>query len=426
MKFSVGVDNKTTSGNIKNVNAISKILHKMTGKNSISRMAQDTIFQFPLLMSSGIEDNEDKMIMAKGIEMQLAAFVTSMLSLRGSIPVNKYEDVQTYLKKFHNNSGIPTNIKVASDVVFESATFSNKEIPGLGAACWEDVEDQITMESLNDIYRPYDKTKATLKYNLQRAIEAAESLDKTSQKLKDVAKHLSDADYEAKSGGLSKDKTRQGVKGPTIAKSNNISALEPTLIDVQFVLHGDNKSWTQNVVLGVKTMVRIIRSDLMVSNMADASKDSYNIFKFIKWTKGEFKIVKDFIFGASELKDIATSSDNKWINALKKRKITDNISKWLGNRILPNTTIIMTSYEVEQVAGLTGVSLAEVHNALKLVSQFYLLGFGIYDNTTRSLSIIFEGDSDFSYITLNSLRSNNKKDVDLNNLKDVMKLMGRI
>lgn len=409
--------------NIKNATTVARAISKSMGRSSLTRMAQDSIFQFPLLISSGIEA-DDIMTISAAIEKQYASLLTSALSLRGNVPVKKYENIQSYLQTFHSNKDIPSNIKAATSIAFENASFSDKVISNLGGACWDIPDNQITLESLNDTYKPYARTKKVLEEKLRIANEAL--IDE--QELKDAATRIEREESNSASTGISS-KARAGVKHPAIVRNDKITSLEPTLINVEFVFHGNNDSWKQNVVIGVKNMVRIIRSDIMVANMAEASKESYNIFKFIKWTKGEFKIIKDFIFNSSEMKDMATTSSKdsgRWWKALKRRRAINNITKFFDNKVLPNTTIIITSYEAEQIAGLTGVNLAETHNALNLINKSYLLGFGIVDTSSKSLSMLFDGDSDFSNMSMNALRSNNGKDVNLNNMKDVMKLMGRI
>ena len=197
-------------------------------------------------------------------------------------------------------------------------------------------------------------------------------------------------------------------------------------------MHGGNGSstqWTQNVVLGVKMMIRMIRSDFMTSNMADAAKNSNVIFKYIKWTKGEYGLL-DLLFNNSENKEMATTSKNDsshWWKALRRRKMINNITHLFEQgTVLPSTTIIMTSSEVQQVASLTGVDLSTQYNALKLLNKYYLLGFGIYDTESDILSMIFDGESDFSEVTLSSLKGNNNKEVSIMDSKEMRRMMGRV
>lgn len=443
--------NKDANDVIRNVSTIAKIIKKTSSRNSLTRMSQDTVFQFPLMMVPSI-DIDDAMIIARAVEKQYAALLVSVFSLRGSINTKDYDNIQDYLKGFHNNSDIPSNIKAASRFVFESATTLNatESVAGLGEVCWDIVEEQINTGSLNDIYKPYAETKRILKDKLAVVTEAKSDRlydNKNYQKFKDVATRVDRDRKMEEENAISPDTTTTTINPDTkekkivtskatieprninaVVRNDKLSALEPTMINVQFTMHGDGKQWMQNVVLGVKTMTRMIRSDVMIANMVEAAKDSHSIFKFIKWTKGEYKFVNDFIFKISEIKDMATSgkSSDRWMPALKRRKAINSVSKLFKNSVLPHTTIIITDYEIEQIAAISGIRLSEVHNALKLIDKYYLLGFGIYDTNSRTLSMMFDGDSDFSSVSISSLKSGNSKEVDLSNMKDVMKLMGRI
>lgn len=446
---------KDMSKILRNSTTVAKFIKKSIGRDSLTRMAQDSIFQFPLLISSSI-DTDDITILAKAIERQYASLLVSVFSLRGSVPLDKYDNLQEYLKTFHNNKDIPANIKAATNMVFESANISNESTQplGLGAACWDIIEEQVNTNKVNDIYKPYERTKTVLHEKIEIAKEATENKDTRSEAIKkiqdtktydtikkvnlkyneDLAAHKFDGVHDKKfdKNGKLIQSTGRPLDTPTIIKNDKATALEPTMISAQFVLHGEGQGQiVQNAVIGVKAMIRIIRSDLMVANMVEASKDSYGIFKFIKWTKGEYKFVRDFIFNASEIKDVATSTSSdslRWIKALKRRKAINNVTKFFQNGLLPHTTVIITKYEIEQIAEIGGINLSEIHNALRLINKYYLLGFGIYDTETKTLSILFDedGTNDFSSVSLNSLKTSNNKDIDLTNMKEVMKLMGRI
>jgi len=426
---------------IRNSTKIAQFIKASTGRNSLTRMAQDSIFQFPLLVSSSI-DTDDVTILAKALERQYASLLVSVFSLRGSVPLDKYENLQSYLTTFHNNKDIPANIKAATNMVFESANIlNNSNQPlGLGTACWDIIEEQVNTSKVNDIYKPYERTKTALKEKIQIAKEASDDRSelvkkiqgtKTYDTMKRVNLKYNEDLRDHEFTGVNKDH-KYPIDAPSVIKNDKTTALEPTMINAQFVLHGEGQGQiVQNVVIGVKTMIRAIRSDLMVANMVEASKDSYGIFKFIKWTKGEYKFLRDFVFNATEIKEMATSTSKdslRWIKALKRRKAINNVTKFFKNGVLPHTTAIITNYEVEQIAELGGVNLSEVYNALKLISKYYLLGFGIYDTETKILSMLFDedGTNEFTSVSLSSLKTSNNKEVDLTNMKEVMKLMGRI
>ena len=139
------------------------------------------------------------MTISAAIEKQYASLLTSALSLRGNVPVKKYENIQSYLQTFHSNKDIPSNIKAATSIAFENASFSDKVFSNLGDACWDIPDNQITLESLNDTYKPYARTKKVLEEKLRIANEAL--IDE--QELKDAATRIEREESNSASTGVS-------------------------------------------------------------------------------------------------------------------------------------------------------------------------------------------------------------------------------
>lgn len=430
--------------------------------------------------------SDEAMILARSLEKQYASWTVTMFSLHPVMDMNKYgEDFGAFIKAFHNNDNIPTNFRAAANAlesttgtdeeeivsyVIESATaIVSDSNNGVGSACWDIVEEQLDTESLNDLYKPYERTAKILEDRMSSMKNANEAFTDNLQK---TASRMRSSDMKDQFGGLNPGRTIPGTttsydhsqsgtdnngnkytdtdKGNTRVESTKIegtksdnwknaivadtklSALEPTLINIQVVAHGSNKNgpnqFTHNLTLGVKTMVRLVRSDLLISNIADACKNSNAIFKFIKWAKGEVHTVRDVLLGVSKSKSKATNDkyENRMLQASIKRKKINNFSKFLDNKVMPNLTVILTSYEVMQVKDLTGVDLTQLHNVVSLMNKYYFLSFGIYDTTAQTLQIYFDGDEDFSWTSINAMKTQTNKSVDLKDTKEILRLMGRV
>lgn len=421
-------------------------------RTSLTRLGKDSILQSPVISSSAIGTDET-IIIARAIEKYIAAMAVSGFSMR-VVDLSKNDDIAQYIKRFHNNSNIPSNVTAASKFVLESANYIDDKLLQATESeilsCWNVTDENVSMESVNDIYRPYDNTKNIIMDKIQKLESANESilnkdsklnsgLDKLNSSFGGDTKNTAVRNKEITTMKNSKGETSTTTKTSqvtsnifnAIVKNDRVTALEPTMANIQFVVHGgdgDNKQFVQNVVLGFKAMVRIVRSDIMVANMIEAAKNSNIIFKFIKWTKGEFKFVKDIIFNITEIKDSAISdnSDKNFLKAIKRRKEINDVSKFFDNKIPPSTTIIMSSYEVARVAEATGVNLSEIHNALKLLNKYYLIGFGIYDTETKILSMLFDGDDQFIETTIDSLKTSTDKNSSMISMSDAMKVFGRI
>lgn len=195
---------------------------------------------------------------------------------------------------------------------------------------------------------------------------------------------------------------------------DRFTGLEPTLVQVTLNSYTGTQSWNDNLTLGIKCMVRLVPSGPMTANMIEAVSDR-GIFKLAKWNKGEYKLC-DLLFGAKKYKQLGIdSAKGKWLAALKKRAAIDNVSRFAGARLLPTATIIITETEALRVKDATGIDLHNKSTMLRLFKKYFLLGFGIYDTETRVLSAMFDGDSDWTEVSMRALVAGVKKETDLLN-----------
>ena len=473
-----------TGGDIVNSVKIARAVKQTFGSNSITRRAQDSIMQFPVIMSGGIP-LDDAVILTKALEMQYASMLMSVISCNSDYNRGKYANPVDYLKTFHNNSNIPTIFMSMDSEIPEDGTYSIESAVTLHSLenlvssevvmeCWGDNMEKYTNTSLNSMYRPHAHTQ-----------EVMESVVSSIRKMERPALEGSSDDLDALFGcatagrpdknsyGSNKTgkpdirkttekkvprvgpngKPMKDKKGNVIydtvrthedpVRSNAITgvqslapyndklgALAPTLINLQLNSHhGNGPVITHNVVMGVKAMGRMISQDLMISNLVEATNDTRGIFKFIQWTEGNYSLIKDLIFGVEKAKANAAADRDvaKWITAIQRRKGADLLGKFTsGQGMPPFTTIICTNYDAARVQEETGVDLNEAYSAVKLISKYYLLSFIIYDPETGQLKAIFEGDSDYSVTSIGALKTKAQKDQDLLTYSKFIRAAGRM
>lgn len=413
-----------------------RIIKSNLGKTSISRMASKSIFQYPVFVSAEIDANEVAAI-AKTLERQIGAFVMTSISFNNTVDLNKYDSVLSYLAVFHNNDNINPNIMM----MVKNATECNNEIPrnvlhSIAIECYNETypESVLDTDSVNDIYKPYIFTKKRIENAISMATEGKIvdqwTLSKASYDYKAKRNKINESDKEnngsvvrgKKSSEYIFDKEsgewntrekkgfRDGIKSPELKNSQSLSSMEPTMINVSFNVHEHGEgTWEQNVIIGIKTMCRQIRSSAVVSNMVDAIRGSNRIFDFIKYTDREVKSILALIPPVKSIKDareFAKSKfmdDEKFMKFTQKRKMFNSAQKVLGAPIPPNVTVLITSYEVEKIRQVTGVDLNNFKQVERIMNNYYLLCFGIYDTETKELKMIFDGDSDWCVNTIYSL-----------------------
>lgn len=224
--------------------------------------------------------------------------------------------------------------------------------------------------------------------------------------------------------------------------ADKINSIEPTLLDVSFLITGGPKggmmgntsampgSYRQHAIVGVKCMTRLISPSLMIPNIISSCQDSSLAFKWVKWTKGEMKVAKDMIFNISRIKEDAHSQNmaDKWFAALRKRKRNANAFKFGGNTgINPFTTLVITDEDAIRIREAAGYDLYNVGTARKLMDNLYLLGFMIVNTNTGMTSTLYDGFADFEDVTIKSLKLSNKDSKsDLDTMNELFKRMTRI
>ena len=427
-----------------------KILNKTLGRQSVTRMASDSILQFPMIISSDIPTDK-AIIVAKAFERNYAALMIAIFSRDPAFSFKKYADATEYIKSKHNNSSIPSNIRAAANVLTESYTdILDKEIDSvaiesatfdpmiikylpkdLAYECWNDASEQYDMQAINDIYQPYKKSASMLKSAVE-AMNSAGNFD--VNKFKDTVNDIYKSADRGLNGDFNKindvDTIKKTVQsGGFVERNNALSLLEPTMISVNLIGHGkDQGQISYNIILGVKVMIRSVKAEAMVTNVVEMCKGSNMAFKFIKFTENAKDFVKEFLFHTKQIKDEAINKQNfhNFAGSLKKRKKIDNISKFFANRLLPNTTLIITAYEAMRVKQECGVDLYNRAQALKMMDKYYLLGFAIVDTETEVVSVIFDGDTDFSETTLSAMSANTNRSSNASDIKDILKIVGKL
>ena len=406
---------------IKNVNtAVStgKVIAKYVSNTSLTKLAKDSIFQFPVIISASI-DNDEIFVMAKSFERSYASMMVSVISMSSYIDLNKYgkEDyLVNFLRRFHSNTNIGGNIIASESISISDANILPQEnVVGVNiAALWDSVYESVDNTSINDMYRPFKRTTRILEDALEAgtfaktitigntSIDNADTIAKIGQKnvVNDEGKPIRNS---------KSDKFNQ------VVKSDYMTDMAPTMINVTVVADATGKgdTWTQNVVLGIKSMVRMVKSGIMTNNMLDAFKDR-TLFNWIKWTNGEISTA-ELIFGAGKAAQdgYAYGKGDNWLKTLRKRKHDQKINKLLGRRLLPNASIIITETEAIAIQEACGIDPHNPSDATKMMNKYFLLAFGIYDTEAKLLDIIYDGESQFSTQSIREIAAKNKKDTNL-------------
>lgn len=484
------VDKKASKvfGHIKNA----KSMINFAKRKSIMTMAAPGFYLYPIVMSGGI-DTPKQMEIAKAFQYTFASSVATAYSLNGNMDRSSTPQVADFVKTFHQNdpslvnanlNGVASSLGIlpikkgakesyinlddlefiqynVKDATVMENTLSLKDSYLIDLLAWDETENGLVMESLNDIYKPYTRSERILRERLDEMKEAREASIAT-EKIGDTLDkfdRFSDAMNQAVNGGPRSrnatqatlttttttmkdgDKTTQTSRRPfdriafnKVDRVTNMTNLEPTVVNVQIVAHGGKDAdgeavpSVHNVSLCIKAMPRIVNSSLMIASMVEACQNSHAIFKFLKFTKGEINTL-DKVLGisASKKKALQKNAKNevKFLEQSRKRKKKGLIGRFVKNEVMPTMTVVITSFEAEKIKEVCGVDLNRYEMAVKLMNKYYLLGFCIYDTEQDTLKVLFDADSDWGTTSFQSMTNATSNAKDMLSQNEILRIFGR-
>ena len=447
-------------------------IKKATAKTSITRLTKDQIFQFPMIMSSDISSEENYHIV-KTIERNYATLILAAITNEGVIDRDKYGNINQFLKRFHDNLDLP--FATESDTEYEVANAAategyipQEELRRMDAT----LESQLDCESINDIYRPFERTKSKVNTALEAARAVSIATEATDEYYFRVPKYARDSkgnvikdsrgnrvlatdksgnveymyvlapknkdkfdkavkkygasprtmDYWRSQANDAKREERDAVNQTPKALSNvrgemmkdkdvKFGGMMPTVLTITLAnMKKEVGSWSQQLIIGIRAVPRYLSPSIMIANMCEAFKDRA-IFNFLKFTKGELKWW-DAILGLTSSRNRAISSTkNRWMKVLKAR--AEKNSKSMNKKYNPNTTIVITENEATLIKESCGIDPNSPSAVRKVMDKYFLLAFAIYDTEAKMMKIIFDGDVDYTHYSLRAMAAEAKKETDL-------------
>lgn len=202
--------------------------------------------------------------------------------------------------------------------------------------------------------------------------------------------------------------------------------LVPTTLSLTLqVKDGNSFGGVSNFVIGVKGLLHPVNSDDMISNLLSGYKSGNKFFNFLRWSSGEIKFIKDLILNMDNIREDVVRKHAKngsgWWSALKRRRNVAALRRIKGSgRILPNTTIVCSINEIDELKEAYGVDLMNPTAIKKIMKTFFLLGFVVVDDSQELCHFIFDGENNYQVVSFNGLeKENNSK----NDFKEIYKLI---
>lgn len=378
---------------------------------SVARGANDSTFQFPCLVADSLPTDMAS-TMARTLDQVYATFTQTWLSMNSMFDISVDQTPSNYLKKLHQNIKFE---EVEFDDENDKAIYYLNESKSLFLEFTgvKSVSTQIRDKNRELLKNPLShyNTKPIVNFN-----EADE--EETAMNAADFAKAVVDG-TALKNQNDRRDKRlaqTERLQAPKLVdrdiKKNN--DLVPYGIQVRLIAVNDKKEFVQYVdfIVGVKTVLHLVKSQDMIDNIVKCLQNKSVLFKLLRWTTGEISLFKDIIFNLNDIKQDAInkrSGKSIFFNKLKrlKNKKVEPDSFSLVRKIIPNSTIIVTSYEAENILNNYGIDIRKESNAKKILSSLFLMAFVIVDEGTGLVSILYDGESTFQNYSIETLEKDN-------------------
>lgn len=245
------------------------------------------------------------------------------------------------------------------------------------------------------------------------------------------------------------------VKAPMYvddSKCAKLNTMKPLLMTVAVnMLNKDDTLQPLNFVIGVKTHLRVVPSDILPEVALYPLKEMDKVSRKVKWRAGELKFLKDIIFRINEKKQTAADARDpkrKWYRRLYELAhmkgdapaaavvqgkslfasfIRDKQGKGkMMHGMIPNASIIMSKDDVDNIKAKTKIDLLKGSTAKKFCGELFLMSLIIIDADAESVKIMLPDiNDDFD---VHSIASINKQLATLDTAgtktRDIFKMLG--
>lgn len=380
---------------------------------SVVRGANEATFQFPCLMVNTIPIDMGNTIV-RTLDRRYAAFTQTWISLHPFMDISLDPTPISYLKRLHQN----LKLEHADDIEVSMMenTYNGEPLLYLTrnrkyGILIEGVNGNLPIlnESNLEQLRPYLSD-----FNLQPITEA----DNGTTSAADFARTVMAANKERRESEKYSNQMRytdrEGAPKMVDRDVRKTNDTVPFGIQVKLIAKNEKNEFVQNfhIVVGVKAILHPIDSDEMIENIQRAVKNKSAFFKFLRWTTGEISLVRNIILDLDNIRDDAISRDNNrspYFTALKRlREKKFGVRNFtVPHAIIPNATIVISSYEADYLLQNYGLDVKNSVIAKKIMSSLFLVCFVIVDEGTGTIEIFDDGSDSYQTYALETLEREN-------------------
>jgi len=371
-------------------------------KTSIAKRANDSIFQFPCIVSNTIPIDMASTI-TKLLDRNYASFVQIVLSHIANVDLSVNRTPNQFLKSVHQNMRLESG---NDDDIYEQDLYNGENIFAVneesGIAFVMEAHKGGHIKNLRQL-NIHECREYLSDYDIRPFMEADMNLEPGDITVSGLLANSARNNALKKEIDITKVNAEisKNLKGPQLTYNDvkKLNDLTPYAIEVKLNVIDEENRFVEywNLVVGVKTILHLVDSNEIIENISRAIQNRGFFLKLIKWTTGEISFFKDIILGLDDIKFDNLSRDKGYsrffptLRRLKERKVA--FRNFKPDKIVPNASLIISSYELFEIQKRFNINLKDLKIARKLMSQLFLMTFVIIDDSTQTVDILYDGDN---------------------------------
>lgn len=422
---------------LKEIKNAPRVINNISQSNlkgrSMIRRAKDATFQFP-------------MIIPKSCPIDMATACTRMMdrvyagytqiALGNNSTMNMALDSSPtqFLKRFHQNIKFEQAIADLSVPEDEREAYMEKVYNG-EYRLFTDPSKQFFM-----LFNTADKKLGMMLESNREGLKPYLSEINMSKQMRDIFESANENEYtEAESDATTAEDITQALldgklkqqqlsdrravsdiaknyastlRGPQLTDGDikRMNDMTPYAVQIRLSVVNSADEFVQfmDIVVGIKTVLHLVDTDDMIANLEKALQNRSVLFRFLRWTTGEISLVKDLLLNMDDLRfDAANQNAGKSplfgnLKRMKRRGV--GMSGFsMPHGLIPNATLLVTSYEVDHMKNTYGIDMREESVAKKLMEGLDLMTFIICDDGAGTVDILYDGDATFQTYALESI-----------------------
>ena len=231
----------------------------------------------------------------------------------------------------------------------------------------------------------------------------------------------SDDSQRAKNMADARDKANNLLRNQLISSDvKKANELVPTMMIVNFVNMYEDNPVAQNMVIGVKAKLYPVDSVDVLNRIVIKNKDKNKLFGLVRATTREISFCRDFLFAIDKAKIDALSqskrgSSSKLWKILERRSLKSKVRRSLGqvNDASAISTLVISQEEVEYLKKTENIDLEKPNVMRPIMESYNLMGVCIVDEAAETAKFMYDtGDDIYEVLSFNHLERENNNGLD--------------